>query len=587
MTAPRIPASRVVHSANEAWCGTLIDELVLQGLRYAVVCPGSRSTPLALALAERAEAGVTDGVVSIVVVVDERSAAFVALGLARSQGAPVLLLCTSGTAGAHFLPALIEAQLTQTPLIVITADRPPELHGFGALQSIDQTRLFGVFAFFVELGVPSTLPAALGHLRALAAQAMGRDGVTHLNAPFREPLSPVVEEGVAVETRAARPLVRGSARRSPDAAALADVAARLAKAQRPLLVVGPLNRREDAAAIVALARRHQVPVIAEIASQLRGHSHGDVVIVHGELLLRSGTLPRPDFVLRCGGAATTRTLQAFVDGVGSDNDAVFVVGDVDPNHRARIIDGDTGAVVEGLAGLAAIGGGDGADAAVPPSASAWLGAWRARDRVAETALRGLGDGPFDEPAIARTVVQSMTAGSTLMLASSMPIRDAETFGGHLKDDVAVVANRGACGIDGLISTAVGLQRASERPVTLLCGDLAFVHDLHGLIAARGRDLVVVVVNNDGGGIFSFLPVAGHARFEQLFGTPHGLSFEHAALLVSAQYARPTTAAALQATLQEARARGGLHVVELHTDRQTNKAAHERLYAAVTHALEAL
>lgn len=574
MNEPTSPpaASRVVHSVNEAWCGVLVDELILQGLRHVVVCPGSRSTPLALAVADRAE-------VDVVVVVDERSAAFVALGLARGQGAPVLLLCTSGTAGAHFLPALIEAQLTQTPLVVITADRPPELHGFGALQSIDQTRLFGLYAFFVELGLPSTTPAALTHLRALSAQAMARRGVTHLNAPFREPLAPVVEPGVAVETRAARPLVRGGADRTPRAGMLVDVAGRLARAVRPLIVVGPLTDRGDAPAIVALARRHQVPIIAEIASQLRGHDHGDVVIVHGELLLRSGTLPRPDFVLRLGGAATTRTLQAFVDS-GIEGE-VFVVGDVDPNHHAHIIDADVGAVVAGLSALA----GDGAVAA---AASSWLGAWRARDRVAATALRAQTEaGALDEPLVARTVVQSLGAGSTLMLASSMPIRDAESFGGALANDVAVVANRGACGIDGLISTAVGLQRASQRPVTLLCGDLAFVHDLHGLIIGRGHDLVIVVVNNDGGGIFSFLPVAGHARFEQLFGTPHGLSFEHAALLVAAHYSCPTTATALTTTLQEARRRGGLHVVEVRTDRQTNKAAHERLYTAVTHALEAL
>lgn len=597
---------------NEAWSRVLVDELVLQGVRHAVICPGSRSTPLALALAER------DGL-TCHVVVDERAAAFFALGIAKGSKRPALLLCTSGTAGAHFLPAIIEASLTGVPLVVVTADRPPELHGFGASQSIDQTRLFGVWADFIELGTPTTTTltasptavAALSHLRSLVARACGARGVTHMNAPFREPLAPPVaplsgddaSDGVlpaaerarlAPLQRAARPRVHHRGARVAADDIVDDLARRLVAAERPVLVAGPLVDDDACAPLLALARAARIPVVAELGSSLRTVDASDVVVAHGELIARSLRVPTPDLVLRIGGTATTKALQALVDDAALVA-PVVVIGAVDPNHRADLIDVDPAPLLQAL--------GDRVwsttTAAATTRSSPWLGWWKSRDAVCARLLAdelgglgGLGErNGLDEPAIARAVVGSVPAGAALVLASSMPIRDAETFGGVTADGVAVVVNRGAAGIDGLVSLTAGVGAGSGRALTLLCGDLALLHDLHGLVLARDRDVVVVVVNNDGGGIFSHLPVHARTsptRFEQLFGTPHGLGFHDAAAFAGAQlFAAPTTLPALQAALVEARARGGLAVIEVRTDRADNVAAWAARLAAVKAALEAL
>jgi 2-succinyl-5-enolpyruvyl-6-hydroxy-3-cyclohexene-1-carboxylate synthase len=615
-------------TTNQLWCRAIVDALLGRGLCSAVVAPGSRSAPLALALAERAGPSLR-----IHVVVDERSAAFFALGLAKGARAPVLLLCTSGSAGAHALPAVIEAQATCTPLLVVTADRPPELHGFGAHQTVEQTRLFGVHAHFVDLGTASDAPAALAHLRALAAQAMRRDaGVVHWNAPFREPLAPPRDAaswqnaGVAGAVAPAPHLHAPELRAPKDV--VARVAAALASAQRPLFMVGPLDAHDAGGVrtpLLRLARRLGAPVLAELASSLRGEADRDVgvpdvdspdadlldvVVSHAELIVRAGHAPAPDLVVRLGMTPTTRALLACAD--ACPHTIAVTEGPVcDPNHAAHenvvaaasaFLDDVAAALPVQRQGALASFHSD--DMARPrrEDGSTWLAQWRTLDTCAASALsRALADGPLDEPAVASSTVRAVRAGSVLVLASSMPIRDAEAFGGVPAAGVRVVVNRGACGIDGLVSTAAGVARATGRETTLLCGDLALLHDIGGLVTARmaardGARLRIVVINNDGGGIFSLLPVAERADadvFSQLFVAPHGLTFASAAAFAGATYAsvdaRHGTARdtdALARALDNARppVSGGLAIVEVKTDGNAVRAGQERVLRRVSAAL---
>ncbi|MDP2339818.1 MAG: 2-succinyl-5-enolpyruvyl-6-hydroxy-3-cyclohexene-1-carboxylic-acid synthase [Deltaproteobacteria bacterium] len=559
---------RAARSTNEAWCRAIVDELVHHGLRHAVVAPGSRSAPMALALAERE--------IEISVVVDERSAAFFALGLAKGARQPVLVLCTSGSAGAHFLPAIIEAHTSGVPLVVVTADRPPELHGFGAHQSIDQTRLFGAFADFVDLGAPHSSPEALRHVRALAARAMSAGSVVHWNAPFREPLAPpddVVDHGLldpGFTAAVHKPELRATS------ATLALVRDAFESALRPLFIVGPIDDPALRAPLLGLARRLGAPVLAEISSGLRNVEDADVVVDHAELIVRAGIAPIPDLVVRLGGTPTTRAMMAFA---GRSPRTVVVGATADPGHSASVVVcADPATFLRELEPRAAVEPG-------------WLASWKDLDARATSALQDIDRrrGPaLDEPAIARAVVAAVAAGDVLVLASSMPIRDAETFGGHTAAGVRVVVNRGVAGIDGLVSTMAGLALATGRATTLLCGDLSFLHDIGGLItarmaAAKGARMTIVVVNNDGGGIFSFLPVAARTStsiFTQLFGTPHGLTFASAAAFVGATYAQPETVEALQLALQLP----GFVVVEVRTDRLANRALHDDLFGEIAGAL---
>lgn len=566
------------RSINEAWCRAIVDELVHHGLKHAVVAPGSRSAPLALALAERD--------LPIHVVVDERSAAFFALGLAKASRAPVLLLCTSGSAGAHFLPAVIEAHLTGVALIVVTADRPPELHGFGAHQSIDQTRLFGVFATFVDLGPPHASLDALRHVRALAARAMGTGAVVHWNAPFREPLAPPAEAGGALlDDCGPGPAVPVPELRA-SSLTLAHVRGLLERAARPAFMVGPVDDPSLRAPLVALARRLGAPVLAEISSGLRDRSgtgtDADVVVAHAELIVRVPSAPVPDLLVRLGGTATTRALMAFAD----RSPAVVVVaaaaaaasGVSDPTHKATSIVISEPAFLlrdlEGVTGHAEPG---------------WLAHWQHLDARAAAALERRRGESLDEPAIARATIAAVAAGDVIVLASSMPIRDAEAFAGRTAAGVRVVVNRGVCGIDGLVSLAAGAALASGRETTLLCGDLALLHDIGGLVAARmavskGARLKIVVVHNDGGGIFAFLPVAERtapSTFTALFTAPHGLSFASLAAFVGAEYARPESVSALQRALA---ARSAFTIIEACSDRSSNRAVHDDVIGAVVGSL---
>lgn len=573
---------------NALWARALVQELVRGGVREAVVCPGSRSTPLALACAEEPRLVVRS-------VIDERSAAFVALGAAKATGRPALVLATSGSAGAHFFPALLEAEASHLPLLVLTADRPPELHGWGAPQTMDQQRLFGDHVrWFADLGLPEPVEASYKHLRATAALALARAtqvprGPVHLNAPFREPLAPTpgpLPEGLGA--RAAEGPGPTLAGRSawPDPAAVEAVAKELAQRPRGVVVCGPRDGEDDLAAAAAeLAAALGYALLAESASGVRTNGH-DPITTYDALLRHApfAQAARPDAVVRLGGGLTSKVLQQWLDASGawtvqlSDQGALH-----DPQHVAEVVlEGDAARACAALAGRACARG------AAPGPLGDLFAAGERRARAAlEVAFAA--SPSLSEPAVAREVAGALPADALLFVASSMPVRDLDAFApAHAR--ARVLASRGLNGIDGCLSTALGAAAASGRPTAALLGDLALLHDLGGLVTARrlGVPLTVVCVNNDGGGIFHFLPVAQAippARFEALFGTPHGVDLAAAAALAGARHWRPTSPAALRDAVRESLGRG-LHLVEVRTERKDNVAAHRALQQAVADALGA-
>lgn len=537
---------------NGQWAAAIAGAMANSGVRDVVVCPGSRSSPLALAVAASPR-------LKLWPVTDERSAAFFALGLAKGGDRPAAVVCTSGSAGAHFLPAVIEAAHGATPLIVLTADRPWELQGFGAPQTTDQSRFFGRFAR-VEL-LPAPEASMLAHLRAVVERALAAGGPVHFNVPFREPLAPEPGVEVPVDLTASRALVPAVSKPNVDA-----VRAALAGVERGVVVCGP--REEDdgfGEAVHALGEALGFPVLAEAASNARFGF--PAAVAHADLLLRSAPKHGPQVVLRFGGTLTPKTTQAWLDASGA---RIFVFSErgevIDPLHRAEaVIAGDAVAACRALM-------------PAHKGPSGWREAFGRADAAASQALL---EAPFAEPAVARAVARG--AQANLFLSSSMPIRDVDAFAPAGNKRLRVFANRGVNGIDGVVSTAAGVAAATGKATTLLIGDLALIHDLHGLLIARqhGIPLTVVAVNNDGGGIFSFLPIAARTEhFEALFGTPHGLDLAHVAGLAGARLERPTSIPQLTAALD----RGGLCLIEVRTNRAQNVEDHRALHARVAQAI---
>ena len=567
---------------NSAHAGTLIDTLVAGGVAEAVVSPGSRSTPLVMALAARTTA------IRVHVVLDERAAGFVALGLARASGRPAALVCTSGSAGAHYLPAIIEASESRVPLLVLTADRPPELHGCGAGQTIDQQRLFGGHVrWFVDVGPPRPDAAPLW-LRALAAQAVDRAtrspaGPVHLNVPYRKPLWEPGPPAPAVAPARIVRLDRAAGDLGPLPAALAG---------RGVIVCGPLPgpvSRERATAVgeavATLGARLGWPVIAEPTSNARfGHAGA---ISTADAFLRDprvGQRLAPEVVLRVGQAPTSKAVSRWVAQradrvVLLDPDAVWH----DPDHTATLlVAADVTEVAERVA-----------PRAHPPS---WLAQWSAVDRAAQKAMAQRTDpeAPLWEGAVARAAVCALPEGGALHVASSMPIRDLDLAGGALSRRVRVLCSRGANGIDGTIATAAGEAMAWPRgPLLALVGDLALRHDLPGLSAAvaLGVRLTVVVTDNGGGGIFDLLPIAEAApeRVAKYFTTPQGASLADLVRATGARFTEATTpGAALRRAIAAELEHDGVGVVCARVDRAaSHRARADAVSASANAALAAL
>lgn len=557
----------------------LVDEFVRAGVEYAVVAPGSRNAPIAYALGDREE-------IKTWSVLDERQAGFFALGLAKSTGKPAIVTCTSGSAAANLHPAVIEASHAGIPLIVLTADRPPELRDVGAGQAIDQIKLYGdSVRWFVEAGNHPVSDQTLRHFRATASRAVAEasaanPGPVHINLPLREPLRPVAEDlGDVVGSLGAT----GRPDDAPwsaisDARPLAeDLLGAVAAAKHPVIVVGEQHQRELAQNIADFAGATGVPVFADALSQLRRQHLAEraPIVAAYDLILRSKPVTKqlvPDLIIRVGETPTSKPLRAWL----ADSDCRQIV--IDP--RGRYQDPSRSAsdvwVCDPLATFSsAVGAVEG-----PTAAVSWTSAWNQLERAAQSAAdHALGEEPFPlEPAVYRSALSSLEGGATIFVSSSMPIRDVESYAPIGRDDVRFLSNRGTNGIDGVISTALGVRAPYNCDrVVVLTGDLAFLYDASALAIAQRHEipLTIVCVDNSGGGIFSFLPVAEHQEhFEELIATPSGVDIEAVVKAYGFDYCAPRDIDALRAAVE----RPGF--VHLKTERAANKAAHDRVSAHV-------
>ena len=550
------------------FCATLVDEWARDGVEHAVISPGSRSTPLALALA-------ADARITVHLHHDERSGGFLALGLAAVAGEAVIVLTTSGTAAVELHPAVVEADLAGVPLLVCTANRPPELHDVGAPQAIDQSHLFGRSArWFHAPGVADA--SAADRWRSLAARAHAeatgtRPGPVHLDLAFREPLV-----GVAGGLPPPRPTEGAWVWRPSGGApqdAVVDLAGDLA-GRRGLIIAGAGSGRRDYVVQIAVALGW--PVLATPTAPVWG---APMTVPGFDALLRTEPDLVPELVVHLGGPLASRVTNEWLAATGAVQIVAAGPRWVDPYGTAAVVlPWPAEAVVEQWS-VDTIG-------VEPVDGGAWAERWQAAGAATLSAIDAvLDDAPSSEPAVARAVARSLPPGGALVASSSMPIRDLEWYV-HPDHELAVHANRGANGIDGVVSTAVGVALGDySRPTALLIGDLAFLHDSNGLlgIAQRGIDLVVVVVDNDGGGIFSFLPQADSVepgRFEQLYGTPHGLDL---VALARSYGVTASQAVDIEPAIRTALDAGGVHVLVASSDRAANVEVHRQINAAVAKA----
>ncbi len=580
-------------SLNAAAARAVVQGLCAGGVRAAVLSPGARSTPLAWALADAAEAGA----LALHVVLDERAAAFAALGLARATGAPVALGCTSGSAGAHWLPAVIEASEAPTPLVLLTTNRPVELHGVGAPQTLDQRRLFGAFARHArDLPAPDAhTPASVWHGAALdAAQQAQRTpaGPVHLDLAFREPLwAPGPATPWAAGPSSPLALAAAGHQGAPTLAPAARAAllASLRGAQRGLIHCGPhaADGPGFGATVHALGAALGWPVIAEFGSGARLGAPAGVVTTH-DALARAPELAerlRPDLVLRLGRAPHSRAVQGWLRAtaptlIGIDPAGQRQAGDLP--MQAVIAAAPTALLTALVADLAAAPGGE-----TPP---AWRAAWTALDAQARRALDGAAsDGVAWGGAAAYAVAQATPAGASILGASSLAFRDLDNFTPPQAPAQRAFVSRGANGIDGTLSTAVGVALGTAAPVTVLIGDLAFTHDLAGLhlLGSTQAPVTLVVVDNGGGGIFEHLPLvqAPAARFERLCLTPQALDVAGVCAGLGVPCAAVEAGALADAVASAAR-RGGPQVLHLRVDRAVDRVQRAAAWAAVRAEVQA-
>jgi 2-succinyl-5-enolpyruvyl-6-hydroxy-3-cyclohexene-1-carboxylate synthase len=590
-----------------AFATAFVDELARCGLTEAVIAPGSRNAPLAMALWRQA----AGPAVRLHVRIDERSAAFLALGLAKVSRRPVAVVCTSGTAAAHFHAAVIEADEACVPLLVLTADRPPELRGTGANQTIDQLKLYGnAVRWFCEVGVPEAREGMNAYWRSLACRAWATaaggagsaPGPVHLNLPLREPLVPDAADGAGGDAGEARPAATGpgGAAGWPEplagrpggapwtaiGAAPAGSALELPWTERGVVVCG--DGSTDPAALLRLAEEAGWPVLAEPSSGARA---GPGALAAYPFLLDSAEFVaahRPDVIVSAGRPGLSRGQLAYLKTAAPSGapprHVVVAQGPgrwADPARTAT----DVAPAVR-LAGRSSAGTG-------------WLASWRTADAAARAAASAIldADDALSEPRLARDLAAAVPDGALLWAASSLPIRDLDQQMAP-RPGVTVLANRGVSGIDGLVSSACGAALAHQRsgggPAVALLGDLAFLHDLPGLFAGPEEprpDLVLVVVNNDGGGIFSLLEQAAFpASFERVFGTPHGRALAQAAAAAGIPAVTLERASGLAGALWGDHTPGGhglpgagIRIVEVRTSRTAGTALRHRLRAACTAA----
>lgn len=577
---------------NTVWARAFVDELVRCGLRDVVVAPGSRSTPIVMACSARKE-------LHCRVHLDERSAAFFALGIGKATGRPAAVVTTSGTAVANLLPAVVEASQAGVPLLVLTADRPPRLRGADANQAIDQIGIFGAYprAFF-ETAASSLDPRALRHLRAVACRAwagsVGTDpGPVHVNMPFDKPLEPIPvpsevaeSDPLGVEGRpGGRPFTTiASGHGEVTGQELSDALTGI-DLSKAVVVAGLSGRPStEGAAARAFAAAIACPLLADALSGARYGGEGSGLAVAGfDLFLRDPEIRArltPSAIIRLGRSPVSAGLQRWLFEHESVPQVVIGSGRRWKDHGATAaiyLDADVERTLREIESRLVGEGEDGSD-------PGWTRMWADADAAVRSATGG--GGPPHEGDIVAAAAAAVPDGGALFVSSSMPIRDVDAFVHPSDRTLRVLANRGASGIDGVVSSAFGVASTSEAPVVCVIGDVAFFHDQNGLLWSRETDapVVFVLIDNDGGGIFEMLPISEHEpAFTKFFATPHGLDFSHGA----AQYGIAFTdsdVAALPEALRSSIASGRTVVVRVRTKREENVRRRSEVAASVVHAV---
>jgi len=576
----RTPDAR---NLNSLWAGVLAETLARCGVRQAVVSPGSRSTPLTFALAAHGE-------LEAIPVLDERSAAFFAIGLAKRQHRPVALLCTSGTAAANFFPAVIEAHESAVPLLVLTADRPPELRSCASGQTIDQQKLYGAYVnFHHELALPWLDVGRLRYLRQTVAHAVQRTivpaaGPVHLNVPFRDPLPPIGDDGAAAQL-AARidwpQFFAGLAPATPSA--MAGPPPSLVPDVHGAILIGPSQPADAdayAAAVGEIARRLGWPVLADGLSPVRPHADRvpHVVTTYDAILRNAHAAERlkPEVVLCLGGWPTSKVLRAWLE---ASDPITWLVTERPDNRDALHL--RTRHVAFSLPVLAA---------ALPVAidVNGYQRMWARYEEKARAQLdeKLRSEAALFEPKAAWLLAQDLPAGTPVFVANSMPVRDVESVWPAANRRTRLLCNRGANGIDGTLSSALGIAHGSEQPAVLLTGDLALLHDTNGFLLRpkfRGS-LTVVLINNRGGGIFDHLPVAQfEPPFEEFFATPQEADFAQLAAAYGAEHVLVRDWAHFTALVSTLPPRG-IRVLEIRTDRKRDAAQRKALFAEIADRL---
>lgn len=572
------------QEALTAYMASFVDELAQNKVRHAVVSPGSRSTPISLLLAEHPN-------IEVHINVDERSAAFFALGLAKALREPVAIICTSGTAAANYYPAIVEAYYARIPLIVMTADRPHELRDVGAPQAINQIDLYGKHVkWSVEMALPEKSADMTNYVRTIGARAVAiasnqPSGPVHLNFPIREPLLPFLDQVKKYRDHRISPKVEiEKGIRILSQSQFEALASRLSEAKRGIIVVGELQDREMRQAIIALAEKLAFPILADPLSLLRSGDHSQTQIIETyDTFLRDDVAKEvlnPDLVLRFGAMPVSKSLLLFLK---KHRQAQHLIVDAGAGWRepagiaSNMIYCEESAFCYGVI-----------EQIDHRENQSWLQLWQSVNKATKRGLASIRDeAELSEGKLFLLLNDLLPMNSTLFIGNSMPIRDLDTFFFTNEKNITALANRGANGIDGVVSTALGVSTVSENTV-LVIGDLSFFHDMNGLLAAKlqKQNITILLINNDGGGIFSFLPQASEKEyFELLFGTPHGLDFSHAAKLYGAKYNNASTWDEFQQVFTQSFSEPGLKIIEVQTDRESNLVKHRELWKFVSQEIK--
>jgi len=556
----------------------IIARLIQLGATQFVISPGSRSTPLTVAAARNSQAETT-------VHFDERGAAYFALGHGKATGHPAVLICTSGTAVANYFPAVVEASMDNVPMIILSADRPPELIGVGANQAIFQENMYGDYPrYFMNMGPPeadTSLDAILAEVDQLYSEALGsRPGPVHLNCQFREPLLPTSDivmndsasmglENASTNPKLTQPTKPANIAKKP----LSLVLAKLENYGKGLIIIGRSTHENEDLAILSLAKTLNWPIFPDVQSSLRFKPNSNVINYFDLMLLQEPLKSqKPEIVLHFGGPYTSKRLLTYLN----DPDIFYISvkptpEKIDPNHQVKMsVQTDIIGFCQSITDLKL------------NKPEHWLQTWRtANDAILGSIHSQLNSlDQISEPVISYEISKLTPNSHTLMLANSMAVREMEMFAavGHFAGKIT--ANRGSSGIDGLFASAAGFQVGSSRPLTLLIGDLASLHDLNSLSLIKNSPLpiIIVLINNKGGGIFNFLPVSQETDvFESYFGTPHDYSFEKAAEMFGIGYENPRSLNNFRQAYSQATEGTDSIMIEVNTDRYENHRTHQELF----------